>query len=714
MSGVDALSLIPKPHSDDPEDVAWALSTAEALWKRGEYHDAVNWIRKAATAASEVEADTRVIELAKAAAELATLVEASGARPPPKPEKSSSPPAAETPKPTTPVAPPSETSIELEDVETESLPKQEISVARKPPGPPPKHPVASPVMRSMPTPNPMPSPLQPLLAGDLGGDFGLEIPVPDDPAHEPEVSPQSVRQIDSRRPVGRTDDEATTEGLDDDSLPRVPTVPPAPPDYHPTPMRMAVAPALPLPNDGPVSGRLVTAIALAPVLDVRADRRDAVAVGPPLDMRGPGPSSAMLPPPSLEAPSAPPPAAPMPKIASPRLATIRAHAGMPASTPPSARSSPPLSAAPPAAPPLSSVPPMASAGPSVPMPVPRPAPSTVPRPLSVRPPKLELDLDGTGRPETQDRLAPARVLETQPGVGTRRTEVTETRAKASPSVAPSVTETQKGISPSTPPRPSPFDMPKPVVKPKAVDPSRCDALADVPDDARERLVAAGEVVALLPDEEIDAPSMILVLQGEVEVRPRGATATLEIVGADQLRLLTPIAPCTGALVLVGGQKGARVLSLPESAVEELRAAAPWVLSDLEPSSDDLFVVVGALRGEIGRRLDDSLLTAVLGRAETMRLAPGAIVVKNGELVRALVVIGAGSLSLRVSNATDAQELGSIDPGEVLFPRELLERTAAPSAARAGPDGALVLVTTRAATEELLVTFPPLLEILGEG
>jgi hypothetical protein len=68
------LPAIPRPKSGDPEDVAWALSTAEAMWNRAENADAIKWIRRAAEAASEAEADDRALELAKAAAELASMV----------------------------------------------------------------------------------------------------------------------------------------------------------------------------------------------------------------------------------------------------------------------------------------------------------------------------------------------------------------------------------------------------------------------------------------------------------------------------------------------------------------------------------------------------------------------------------------------------------------------------------------------------------------
>lgn len=68
------LPAVPSPKLDDPEDVAWALSTAEAMWSRGEHADSIRWIRKAAESASEADYDTRALELAKAAAELATVL----------------------------------------------------------------------------------------------------------------------------------------------------------------------------------------------------------------------------------------------------------------------------------------------------------------------------------------------------------------------------------------------------------------------------------------------------------------------------------------------------------------------------------------------------------------------------------------------------------------------------------------------------------------
>lgn len=65
---------VPRARPDDAEDVSWALSTADAMWTRGDHADAIRWVRRAAEAAGEAEADVRALELAKAAAELAAAI----------------------------------------------------------------------------------------------------------------------------------------------------------------------------------------------------------------------------------------------------------------------------------------------------------------------------------------------------------------------------------------------------------------------------------------------------------------------------------------------------------------------------------------------------------------------------------------------------------------------------------------------------------------
>ncbi len=65
---------IPPAVDTDAEDVAWALQTADALWKRNERIDAVVWLRRAAQAAGEAEDDDRALALARNAADLSDWI----------------------------------------------------------------------------------------------------------------------------------------------------------------------------------------------------------------------------------------------------------------------------------------------------------------------------------------------------------------------------------------------------------------------------------------------------------------------------------------------------------------------------------------------------------------------------------------------------------------------------------------------------------------
>src|SRR5580658_6046669 len=88
-------TVVPAAKKDDIEDVAWALQTAEATWSRGDHADALKWIRRAAEAASEAECDDRALELAKAAADVASLL---AERPAAAPARALSPPVPEAPR----------------------------------------------------------------------------------------------------------------------------------------------------------------------------------------------------------------------------------------------------------------------------------------------------------------------------------------------------------------------------------------------------------------------------------------------------------------------------------------------------------------------------------------------------------------------------------------------------------------------------------------
>lgn len=79
-------SPIPPANNGDPEDVAWALSTAEAMYARGDRGEALKWLRRAAEAGTEGKIGDRAVQLARAAVELAGMLgPASSSNPPRRP-----------------------------------------------------------------------------------------------------------------------------------------------------------------------------------------------------------------------------------------------------------------------------------------------------------------------------------------------------------------------------------------------------------------------------------------------------------------------------------------------------------------------------------------------------------------------------------------------------------------------------------------------------
>lgn len=97
-------SPIPPPRPDDDEDVHWALSTASALWARGDAAESIKWLRRAAETASDQNRDLRSLELFKAAADATSMVQRPSAPTAPLPVPPAPPPPV-NPAPPAPARP---------------------------------------------------------------------------------------------------------------------------------------------------------------------------------------------------------------------------------------------------------------------------------------------------------------------------------------------------------------------------------------------------------------------------------------------------------------------------------------------------------------------------------------------------------------------------------------------------------------------------------
>lgn len=70
MNSAGAEGALLHAQTSDSDDIRWALETASAMWTKGDYPEALRWLRRAAETASEEGHDVRAVELAKAAADL--------------------------------------------------------------------------------------------------------------------------------------------------------------------------------------------------------------------------------------------------------------------------------------------------------------------------------------------------------------------------------------------------------------------------------------------------------------------------------------------------------------------------------------------------------------------------------------------------------------------------------------------------------------------
>ncbi len=231
---------------------------------------------------------------------------------------------------------------------------------------------------------------------------------------------------------------------------------------------------------------------------------------------------------------------------------------------------------------------------------------------------------------------------------------------------------------------------------------------DLPEPSQYRLSASAVLTSLAAEEEVSSFGAALVTRGKVGIMPAIADVAASTAAA-------------GDVVFTGGTLeeavSVRVVALEDGTVvaswsaEELAASmsdCPWVADELKGVGDRFQALAGATLGPLGDRLDDSLRGMVFSRLDVKSFAPGETIVPAGKVVPGLHVVGAG----RVEFVSGEAVTDEASPGDFLFAAEVLGAGKAKAMARAGPSGALVLFASRSVAHELLMSVPPLVEILA--
>jgi hypothetical protein len=235
-----------------------------------------------------------------------------------------------------------------------------------------------------------------------------------------------------------------------------------------------------------------------------------------------------------------------------------------------------------------------------------------------------------------------------------------------------------------------------------------EALGDLPDDAREAFGQAATIHGITIEEEVSHFALALVIEGDIDV-----SAT--IVDAPALRLSkNAVLRSRGTMVpgvalrLVCNSQKAKIATWDDAAVADAFRTCPWVEDDLRAVADRVQAKAGVTMGPLGERFDMSLREHLTSKLTLRNLAPGEVLLEEGKPV-GILIVGIGDITMTKKSG---ERTGTARPGDFVFPSQTLAHGKAPETATAGAGGAVVLVGDRATAQDLLMTFPPLLEVLA--
>jgi hypothetical protein len=717
--------VFPRALDDDDDDVSWALQTALVQWERGGHADAVVWLRRAGQAAVEAGEFGRAADLERSARSIESWIpRARSSSPPPRTPKSLPPPRNPPPEP-----------IDEQDFDgTEDVDALLASEA------PEIEAFATAPSASMV--DALEAEAREQLAsdelisddsasvGDLGDVEDIEdIIEVDDLVEEPAMALVRESSPDSFAappvPVNANDIELPRElGLYEEHHEESTTPPPRQPYKLPPP------PVLPPPPRKSAHASLARSVQ-RPGLDQlgRSER-------PPRKSPSDRPRSER--PPRPELPPRNPRSVPPPR------------GTLPAPNPPVTRPAPPVT---------SRV--MTQRG--MPLPSTRPAqlrisefPSepdraefegerTQPRSSRPRPPQpstteisvVELDPpeplaavpssgppDGPSFPNSEaptEALMPSGVLAMLDGSGTEQApplyeSPAPPAAVEAPEPEPAAVE-----APEPEPAAEPVPAEAPAVEPLPAPPpapvaagidveliAACRGLEDLPPETQAELAARGRLETLAPDQEVSGFGLAIVARGDVLVMPTIAEAACGHAQRGEPVFARGNLAEGVALRAVALADGAEVAVFKSEDFEHMLETCPWVAEELRNVADRYQALAGAAMGPLGDRLDDNMRGMVTDRCSIRLLAAGEILLEQGKAVGGLQIVGGGKLEL----VRDGSVTGELVAGDLPFASDVLSHAPATATLRAGPGGALVLEADRMTTHELLVSVPPLLELLA--
>lgn len=233
-----------------------------------------------------------------------------------------------------------------------------------------------------------------------------------------------------------------------------------------------------------------------------------------------------------------------------------------------------------------------------------------------------------------------------------------------------------------------------------------EALADLPEEAHAELAAGGQMRTLTSSQEfLLREGAALITHGQVHV-----TLPFSYVSGERVASGAVVAVrCSveaGPLRLIADAEQTRLVTWTDQQLSNAMRDCPWVEDDLRQLADRLQAHAAAGLGPLGERLDDALRATVYERLQVRVLAPDESVAERGKPLKGLFIVAVGALAIGDSG------IDSITSGQFVFPSCVIGGELPPDDVKAGPKGAIVLFATRPVAHELMMSVPPLLELLA--
>lgn len=235
-----------------------------------------------------------------------------------------------------------------------------------------------------------------------------------------------------------------------------------------------------------------------------------------------------------------------------------------------------------------------------------------------------------------------------------------------------------------------------------------DVLEGTPRAVQEMLAERAEIVELGPDEEVSGFGGAMLVSGMAILCATIVDAAAHWARPGELLVAKGSLAEGIAVRVVGAGDGARIAVWPRASIEEAIGASEAAIARARALGDRLQALAGATMGPFGE-IDDDARRALAMELTVRCLRPGEIWLEDGAPAPGVALVGAGEVELYGPISEDTSE--TVEPGALVFPDLAVLGGEAPSSARAGAHGALLLIAERDVAKRLSSRIPDLADRL---